>query len=220
MWFMQEVGELATALRGGTPAEQAQEFADDEDGNFRFPVEVDGSINGELTVEVADYDGVYNTYTQKFSIGPNEPLQVLTYAKVATTGPDVRITVKSGDRKITVVNSSHLAMDVGSHMYLALGDNLLDLHESLVLMANPQVKNDPNASQETRPRFAVAENDGKRPPAPWFGYEPVDLAILMTANDKLRDRLLSDRQSSPQLAALAEWVRRGGRLVISIAPSS
>ena len=28
MWFMQEVGELATALRGGTPAEQAQEFAD------------------------------------------------------------------------------------------------------------------------------------------------------------------------------------------------
>ena len=28
MWFMQEVGELATALRGGTPAEQALEFAD------------------------------------------------------------------------------------------------------------------------------------------------------------------------------------------------
>jgi len=181
---------------------------------------VDGSINGELTVEVADYDGVYNTYTQKFSIGPNEPLQVLTYAKVATTGPDVRITVKSGDRKITVVNSSHLAMDVGSHMYLALGDNLLDLHESLVLMANPQVKNDPNASKDTRPRYAVYENDVKRLPALWFGYDPVDLAILMTANDKFVDRLLADRQSSPQLAALAEWVRRGGRLVISIAPSS
>jgi NTP pyrophosphatase (non-canonical NTP hydrolase) len=28
MWFMEEVGELATALRGGTAAEQAQEFAD------------------------------------------------------------------------------------------------------------------------------------------------------------------------------------------------
>src|SRR6267142_373312 len=28
MWFMQEVGELATALRAGSPAEQAQEFAD------------------------------------------------------------------------------------------------------------------------------------------------------------------------------------------------
>jgi NTP pyrophosphatase (non-canonical NTP hydrolase) len=28
MWFMQEVGELASALRGGTTAERAAEFAD------------------------------------------------------------------------------------------------------------------------------------------------------------------------------------------------
>lgn len=28
MWFAEEVGELATALRSGTPAEQAAEFAD------------------------------------------------------------------------------------------------------------------------------------------------------------------------------------------------
>ena len=28
MWFMQEVGELATALRSGTPQETAHEFAD------------------------------------------------------------------------------------------------------------------------------------------------------------------------------------------------
>jgi NTP pyrophosphatase (non-canonical NTP hydrolase) len=28
MWFTEEVGELATALRSGTPQEQAHEFAD------------------------------------------------------------------------------------------------------------------------------------------------------------------------------------------------
>ena len=28
MWFMEEVGELSAALRGGTDAEQAAEFAD------------------------------------------------------------------------------------------------------------------------------------------------------------------------------------------------
>ena len=28
MWFMQEVGELATALRNGTPQEKTHEFAD------------------------------------------------------------------------------------------------------------------------------------------------------------------------------------------------
>lgn len=28
MWFMEEVGELATALRSGTPRERAEEFAD------------------------------------------------------------------------------------------------------------------------------------------------------------------------------------------------
>jgi NTP pyrophosphatase (non-canonical NTP hydrolase) len=28
MWFLEEVGELAAALRGGSPQEQAEEFAD------------------------------------------------------------------------------------------------------------------------------------------------------------------------------------------------
>lgn len=28
MWFMEEVGELATALRSGSPQERAEEFAD------------------------------------------------------------------------------------------------------------------------------------------------------------------------------------------------
>src|SRR5437588_6475080 len=28
MWFMEEIGELATALRGGTPEERMLEFAD------------------------------------------------------------------------------------------------------------------------------------------------------------------------------------------------
>ncbi len=28
MWFMEEIGELATALRSGTPEERAAEFAD------------------------------------------------------------------------------------------------------------------------------------------------------------------------------------------------
>src|SRR5580693_2596110 len=28
MWFMEEIGELATALRSGTPEEKAAEFAD------------------------------------------------------------------------------------------------------------------------------------------------------------------------------------------------
>lgn len=28
MWFMEEIGELATALRSGTPQEQRHEFAD------------------------------------------------------------------------------------------------------------------------------------------------------------------------------------------------
>src|SRR5262249_12619311 len=195
-------------------------FTDDEDGNFRFPVEVDGSIKGEITVEVADNDGVHNTYSQKFSIGPNEPLQVLTYTKVSSTGPELKVTIKSGDKKITLVNTLYQAMDVGSHMYLALGDNLLDLNEALVLMANPNARNDPNSTKDTKPRYAVFENDVKNLPALWFGYDPVDLAILTTANDKFVDRLLSDRQSSPQLAAVAEWVRRGGRLVISVAPSS
>ena len=56
----------------------------------------------------------------------------------------------------------------------------------------------------------------ERLPEVWFGYNSIDMVVLATAQRKF----LTDLKNEPKrLAALAQWVRRGGRLVVPIAPA-
>lgn len=191
-----------------------------EDGNVNLPVEVDGSISGEMLIECADSDGVGNYYPQKFRLGPSDPLVVIGYTKASSSAPEIKISFNINGRKVVVANTTWPAIDVGGHLYLSLGDNLVDLYKGLVRLNNPFGQKNANAGQETRPRYAAYETDARNLPTNWFGYSAVDLAIMTTSNDKFLDRLIGDRQSSPQLAALATWVRQGGRLVVSVAPAN
>jgi len=50
-------------------------------------------------------------------------------------------------------------------------------------------------------------------PTNWLGYEGVDAVLLVTGDETQNEALLAD---SPQLQALALWVRMGGRLVLSV----
>ena len=106
-------------------------FVDDEQGNIKLPVAVDGSVSGELLVETADNDFVQNAYPQAFSIAANEPLQVLTYVKVASSHSEIRITVKVGDHTYLATNKYCQGMELSQHLYLSLGDKLPDLDKSL-----------------------------------------------------------------------------------------
>src|SRR5262249_29149363 len=51
-------------------------------------------------------------------------------------------------------------------------------------------------------------------PTRWFGYAPVDLMIITTGNAQFVTELTSPREGQRQ-GALSDWVRQGGRLVIS-----
>jgi hypothetical protein len=195
-------------------------FSEGEPGDIELPVAVDGTTSGELLVEVPDYDGVFNTYPEKFTIGPNQPLQVVTYTKAASTYLNLKVSVRTGGRTVRAYEGHFTGIEVDHHLYLALNDTLPDLNEALVRKVNPNAAADPNASRETRPRYLCSENKVANLPAQWFGYSPVDLAILATATDSFLSNLIgADRKATPQLQALAEWVRRGGRLVVSIAPT-
>src|SRR6185436_7070033 len=50
-------------------------------------------------------------------------------------------------------------------------------------------------------------------PTSWFGYQGADVAILSTGNSKFLQGL---RRQETALQALSEWVRRGGKLVLSV----
>jgi hypothetical protein len=52
-------------------------------------------------------------------------------------------------------------------------------------------------------------------PDHWIGYGAVDLVILGTGGDRDFWIKLSEQQNEKRRQALAEWVRRGGRLIVS-----
>ena len=56
-------------------------------------------------------------------------------------------------------------------------------------------------------------------PDRWYGYEAADLVVLATGAASVQNflaPLFTDPQHKPRLDALLEWVRRGGRLVVSV----
>jgi hypothetical protein len=67
---------------------------------------------------------------------------------------------------------------------------------------------------QARRRFAFAETVSTLPDR-WFGYEGVDVVVLGTGSKPFVEQLLLDAEAARR-GALLEWVRRGGRLVVSV----
>lgn len=59
-------------------------------------------------------------------------------------------------------------------------------------------------------------------PDRWIGYDSVDLAILATgsAQNEFLTELFGSPDAEPRRAALLEWVRRGGKLLITVGANS
>lgn len=73
------------------------------------------------------------------------------------------------------------------------------------------------ASGKAVPSPVVAAVDDVRLlPTVWFAYFGIDLLVLTTSGDQFLSSLLDDPQHQPRRAALVEWVRRGGRLVVCV----
>src|SRR5207244_2394343 len=105
-------------------------------------------------------------------------------------------------------------------LYVAVGDRLVGFRRAL---ANEH-KNRPQAgaggeedddpfSRDTGSRRLAAIDDVRQLPTRWFAYEGVDLLFLTTGNREFVTALLNDQENRKE--ALAEWVRRGGRLIVS-----
>jgi hypothetical protein len=52
-------------------------------------------------------------------------------------------------------------------------------------------------------------------PRVWFAYQAVDMAVLLTGSNDEFWKELAKSEFQPQRQALIEWVRRGGRMIIS-----
>ncbi|HEX5269590.1 MAG TPA: hypothetical protein VFW33_03835, partial [Gemmataceae bacterium] len=81
-------------------------------------------------------------------------------------------------------------------------------------------ENEPPDPEENGNRSFAHIDQVQQMPAYWFGYQPIDTAVLLTAGKQQFITDLSaagkDDPISARREALAEWVRRGGHLIISV----
>jgi hypothetical protein len=174
----------------------------------------------ELKFECTDSEGIGTSYRVPISLEPNETRTFLGYVKPGNydTATRIGVTLHVDDKTIPyrAVQMGAPLFDMGAHLYLSLGSRIPDLRDALLSLA--QVPNQPPPdinNRDTAPRYAAFETDPQHLPDLWFGYQNVDLLILSTDKKEFLTELLRDA-NRPRLQAIAQWVRRGGRLVIPV----
>jgi hypothetical protein len=204
------VDEAGGRFKTGLWAPVYVTFAEAADGPVLLPTGKDGLGRGTLLVETTDSDDIGNVFPAPLALSPNDMRPVLTYTKPAVGRPELRLSVSAGGQLYGLPPHESVALDLGEHLYLTLGARINHLQDALLALA-PEKEKD---TRETKPREAAYETDVRRLPPEWFGYDAVDLMILPTDNNNFVRDLGTERT---RLKAIADWVRRGGRLVISVA---
>jgi hypothetical protein len=175
-----------------------------------------GRADGDIIVQTNDSDDMENYYTVPLpQLDAREQGRVMTYARTANASSDLQVVIRAKDLRVLAAEkpsrTAYNPFGPASYLYLTAGSQNLALHDAL-FPKKPGV-DDEDASADQTHCFAHT-TDPKELPTRWFGYSSVDLMLLETANQEFMENLLAD--SGNRKEALAEWVRRGGRLVISV----
>jgi hypothetical protein len=181
---------------------------------------------GKLVVESVDSDDVRSRYTVLLPhMDMDERLTILTYTRPAGHGTGITVSAYlNDDRLVASKQEDFIAMEFGAQLYLTLGSR-----KSGVIMRalNPppkvqrvQAGDEPIEVSEDSfhgeaGREATSVEEIQMVPNRWFGFDGVDVLLLTTGNrEGFLTALLNEREGRKE--ALVEWVRRGGRLIISV----
>jgi hypothetical protein len=164
----------------------------------------------EVVVEVYDCDDTAHNYT--VPLPPikvdDPPATVVAYTRAGSRYSDftVRVQTTAGRELCQATKTSTPGLDPQEILYLALGSRLPGLR-----LPGQAANRNPNPDQSGgRAEAAVLTRVPELPPH-WLGYGAADVVILATGDRTFMNSLIGD---STRTAALAEWVRRGGRLLI------
>jgi hypothetical protein len=174
-----------------------------------------------LVVETTDGEAVPYRYTVAVPAIPAHSTQaVFAYVRPGSSGAAFTVTLQTmeGSDVQTVKDLSRdpnrkEILEPREVLYLTLGSPLPGLKvapKSEAAGAAPQLD---NQDEEAVAGLASIENVADMPDR-WFGYEAVDVIVITTSNDTFIQQLLS--MDKARRDALLDWVRRGGRLVLSV----
>jgi hypothetical protein len=173
-----------------------------------------GFSGGTLIVETSDSDDVQNRYKQRLNpLDPGQEVRLTTYTKPGSGGAEIIVSAQDRQGRTYLppdAKKTYVAGGLGQQLYLTLGFRSQDLGQALKALGKHL--NQPH--REARARSACYLDRVADLPTRWYGYDAVDLLFLPSGNATFLTQLLGDKQNRWQ--ALGEWVRRGGRLLISV----
>jgi hypothetical protein len=180
-----------------------------------------------IEIETVDSEDVGTLIRVPVKLEPLESQTVMGYVKTGRLGGgsnEVTVTLRANKQKYKPLSVDiFYALDIDAHLYLTIGPKITDLY-SAVRKIDKQVDDkeilDPRVDFQNSFRHVVYENKVERLPEVWFGYNSVDMIVLATGNREFLKVLNQDAKKFGRLGragALAQWVRRGGRLVVPIA---
>jgi hypothetical protein len=187
-----------------------------------------------LQVETTDSDDMQNVYVEKRFLPPievGEQPTLLTYVRFGNSGSEMTVKVLDAANPDREYRKEHLTQsDISgsnrsenyTYAYLSIGGKVRGLYKALIKAQNANQgggeAEDAEPQENGTRTFANIETAGQMPTY-WFGYQPADTVIMLTSEDKLIGELLMAQKDDPVAArrdALAEWVRRGGHLILSV----
>lgn len=164
-----------------------------------------------LVAESPDREDWPGQYIRELPVDP--PYTVLTYVLPGNMySNEITLSVRAPDGRVLANNrlppllSYQEALPPRAYLALSLGAALPDFSETL------KRKNEEEKA-EGRLADVVTLTSVQDLPDRWLGYQGIDLIILTTGKQSFVDELASNQL---RREALAEWVRRGGCLVISL----
>lgn len=173
-------------------------------------VEIEGKgklENAELVVEVIDSDDVLNNYRRRLEVvdfsAENPTYTFVTYARPGKIDSPINVYLRSkqGQNLCQPNEKTPYGQEASSFLYVTLGARLPGLRL-------------PGSDDKDKSRSEVAAIDNVAElPTRWYGYNTADLVVLTTGRKDFISGLLDDEAKR---TALFEWVRRGGKLVMSV----
>ena len=167
-----------------------------------------------LVVKTNDADDTPFRYTKAVpAMNAEEQATVLTYTRPGTAAGEIDVQVVAADGR--VVQSFPLIQRNANRDILEPKEPLLVAVGSRTLRPDPAAQNPEGAEEEEIKSKNLAFLEGvEQMPDQWFGYDAADVVVLATGKSAFITQLLDD--TTGRREALVEWVRRGGRLVLSV----
>jgi hypothetical protein len=216
-----------------------QTFQDDERTTYKVGlwtpiyVQLSGGTDGikakdnsvpYVEIETNDSEDVATKIKFHVDVEPEKERTFIGYLKTGHMGQnfsEVKVTLVDAQGHKFTPRSQELSrsLDIDRHLYLVIGSKMLELNRAIKLMNKPAPDDKdflPNDRWDSNFRQLVFETHADRLPDMWFGYNGLDLMVLATEDN--RPFLTTLNGHPAKLKAIAQWVRRGGRLIVPISP--